>query len=91
MSEQHRAAVLADSMQASYFRRYLEEERAELQRYLDEHVRRLQGCMTSGSTRLVGHHRQCIRSTEGQLRHVDGMLARLDRRFPEGQSLAAEL
>ncbi|OBB14935.1 hypothetical protein A5662_07010 [Mycobacteriaceae bacterium 1482268.1] len=85
MSEQNQAVIRADSMQAAYFRAFLADERADLQRYLGEHVTRLQGCMTVGSTRLVSHHRRCIRTTENQIRHVDSMLARLDRRFPRAR------
>ena len=76
------AAFEADSMQAGYFREYLNGERAELQRTLADHINRLEACLKGGSTRLVSHHRGCIRAAENELRFVDRMLARLDSRFP---------
>jgi hypothetical protein len=83
MSEQNEAALMADRMQADYFRAFLHDQRADLIRRRGAHIARLNESLNTGSSRLVSHHRASIRTTENELRSVDGMIARLQSRFPE--------
>jgi hypothetical protein len=74
--------IRADAMQASYFRAFLEQERTDLDQFRGEHIKRLHMCMSSGATRLAGHHRRSIRETEIEIHNVERMLRALDFRFP---------
>jgi hypothetical protein len=73
-------------MQAVYFRSSLSEERQSLlldiARRNAEITRRIHGGHVSG----VGRLRSQIRSVEAELRYLDGLIDRLDRRFaPDGE------
>ncbi len=71
----------ADAKQAAYFRASLVEERDQLTTHLakrhDEITRRTDHGQHSAISRL----RSQIRSVEAELRYVDGLIYRLDRRF----------
>ena len=72
---------VGDAMQAAYFRESLVGEREQLATYLakqrDEITRRTHQGQHSALSRL----RSNVRSVEAELRHVDGLINRLDRRF----------
>lgn len=77
------AVAAADVAQAAYFRASLLDERERLavelgKRRSDIAHRTVGGRRTSVVIRLASH----LRSVEAELRYVDGLIARLDRRFP---------
>jgi hypothetical protein len=83
MSEQERATVSVNAMQADYFRGYLRGERCELASELANHVKRLTRCMTAAESGNISDIRRWIRSNESKMRAIDRMITALDWRFPE--------
>ncbi|TPG35753.1 hypothetical protein [Mycolicibacterium hodleri] len=75
------SSMAADAMQAAYFRGTLADEReliaAHAQKHRDEVARRIAAGMMSG----IPHLRSQVRSHEAELRYLDGLIAKLDRRF----------
>ena len=73
----------ADAQQAAYLRASLVEQRDQLAGLLakrrDEIVRRT----GEGHHSVIGRLRSQARSEEAQLRYIEGMITRLDRRFTD--------
>ncbi len=77
------ATEAADALQAAYFRASLNEERqhllAEIDKRRDDIIRRAKA--GRGSTTVAIRVESDLRSAEAQLRYLDRLIARLDRRF----------
>lgn len=75
------ATRVADAMQAAYFRGCLADEREEVAAHAAkqraEMASRLQADHLSSMKRM----RAQVRSLEAELRYLDGLIAKLDRRF----------
>jgi hypothetical protein len=74
-------AAAADAMQAVYFRGCLADERERIAAHAEKQrsamVTRLQADRSSSRRRMQSR----VRSLEAQLRYLDGLIAKLDRRF----------
>ncbi|BBX51784.1 hypothetical protein GCM10009645_26420 [Mycolicibacterium poriferae] len=81
------AAAVADSQQADYFRGFLSGLRADLESDLAKQVRRLTASQNAGDLGAVNVLRRAIRTAEGDLRAVVGMVDALDGRFPQAPDL----
>jgi hypothetical protein len=77
------SAMAADAMQAAYFRRYLATERRQIATHVDKYRDELQHRSDAGALSGTSHLRSQVRSLEAELRYVDGLIDRLDRRFAE--------
>lgn len=78
-------AVAADAMQAAYFRTALEREREHASAQVAKHHAVLARRSDGGSTHGVAHLTSQVRSLEAEIRYLDALIARLDRRFtPSG-------
>jgi hypothetical protein len=75
------ATRVADAMQAAYFRGRLADEREEVSAHAAkqraEMASRLQADRLSSMRRMQAQ----VRSLEAELRYLDGLIAKLDRRF----------
>jgi hypothetical protein len=75
------AAYAADAMQAAHFRSCLVDERGQIAAHLAkqraEMVSRLQADRLSSMRRMQAQ----VRSLEAELRYLDGLIGKLDRRF----------
>ncbi len=74
-------AVVADGMQADYYRELLAAQRSDLAAELSALVRRLTHAMTAGAGD-VGRLRRSIRNAEREMRAIDRMTSALEQRFP---------
>jgi hypothetical protein len=79
MSEDERAAALADALQAGYFRGFLERQRAVSVAQLGECVQRLNLPMTKSERSQV---RRAMRVAVAEIRAINRMIEALDDRFP---------
>lgn len=75
--------MVADSLQADYFRTFLRGLRSELESDLAKQVRRLTVTQNRGDLGTASGLRRTIRRAEGDLRAVIRMVDALDGRFPE--------
>lgn len=86
LGNEHAAAV-ADSQQADYFRAFLAGLRTDIESDLAKQVRRLTASQNAGDLGAVNVLRRAIRTAEGDLRTVVGMVDALDGRFPQAPDL----
>jgi hypothetical protein len=75
------AAAAADAMQAAYFRGYLADEREHVTRHVSKQREELARRLEAGHLLGVQLLRSQVGSLEAELRYLDGLIARLDRRF----------
>jgi hypothetical protein len=75
------AAKAADTLQAAYFRTSLCNERAHLLAEISKRRNEIARRTERGSTYAIDRLRSHLRSVEVQVRYLDGLIARLDRRF----------
>ncbi|WP_425003858.1 hypothetical protein [Mycolicibacterium sp. S3B2] len=80
-------AAVADSQQADYFRAFLTGLRTDMESDLAKQVRRLTASQNAGDLGAVNVLRRAIRTTEGELRTLVGMVDALDGRFPQAPDL----
>ena len=80
-------AAVADSQQADYFRAFLTGLRTDMESDLAKQVRRLTASQNAGDLGAVNVLRRAIRTAEGDLRAVVGMVDALDGRFPQAPDL----
>ncbi|WP_374157174.1 hypothetical protein ACEWX3_17185 [Mycobacterium sp. G7A2] len=80
-------AAVADSQQADYFRAFLTGLRTDMESDLAKQVRRLTASQNAGDLGAVNVLRRAIRTAEGDLRTVVGMVDALDGRFPQAPDL----
>ena len=76
-----REARVADAMQAAYFRGVLAKERDEIGTELVKSRRSLETSLATNEPFEIRQRRRVVREQESQLRHVDWMISRLERRF----------
>ena len=75
------SAMAADAMQAAYFRGTLADEREHIGGQVAKHREELGRRLATASMSGIPHLRSQVRSLEAELRYLDGLIARLDRRF----------
>ena len=80
-------AAVADSQQADYFRAFLTGLRTDMESDLAKQVRRLTASQNAGDLGAVNVLRRAIRTAEGELRTLVGMVDALDGRFPQAPDL----
>jgi hypothetical protein len=74
-------AQAADAMQAAYFRGCLADERERVTMRVSKHREEMATRLEAGRMSGVQHLRSQIRSLEAELRYLDNLIGRLDRRF----------
>jgi hypothetical protein len=87
-------AAAADAMQAAYFRGCLADEREQVTRRVSKHHEEMARRLEAGRGSSVQHLRSQVRSLEAELRYLDSLIGRLDRRFAAwwaSRELTAEL
>ena len=80
-------AAVAGSQQADYFRAFLTGLRTDMESDLAKQVRRLTASQNAGDLGAVNVLRRAIRTAEGELRTLVGMVDALDGRFPQAPDL----
>jgi hypothetical protein len=75
------AAQAADELQAAYFRVSLVNERDQLAAHVEKQQAEIARRNHLGSSSALRRLRLQVRIVEAELRYVDGLIQRLDRRF----------
>lgn len=75
------SAMAADAMQAAYFRGCLAGEREQIAGHVGKHREELGHRFDVGSLAGTSHLRSQVRSLEAEIRYLDSLIAKLDRRF----------
>ncbi len=75
------STTAADAMQAAYFRDTLAEEREHTNRQVGKHREEMARRAETGSRYGIPHLKSHVRALEAELRYLDGLIAKLDRRF----------
>jgi hypothetical protein len=81
------SALVADSLQAAYFRGMLADERAVVAQHLAEARARLAKRFEAGELHGISRLRQEIRVREAEERNLDRLIDALDRRFAARRSV----
>ena len=83
IADVHGADAIApgDALQAANFRKALFEERLRIVDHAAKHRDELARRLDIGTISGVAHLRSQVRSLEAELRYLDGLVAKLDRRF----------
>jgi hypothetical protein len=82
--EDETSARVADALQAAYFRGCLAHEREQAAEHLGKYRLELEHRFETGALSGTSHLQSQVRSLDAELRYIDRLIAKLDRRFPLG-------